>query len=289
MTAPAVVLLLALGGCTSTEPGPPDPTGATPPGPAATAPVGPDVPRTGSPVPRTGFPGEPGVPLTAAGLAAHALRDGDLAGYRIAPLPGRTDLDPGPSGADPVCAPLAAVIEAAPGVVPGARPGQDDGTYPVATVQRTAAPDAEPGPDAGPDTAPGPGTSPGPGHGTQDPTVVTLVLAAYSGDGAGRVMAELRRALTACAAGFVTTGRGEATRYGAVTPQAAPALGDETLAYRLTGHSGTDAAPLAFRLVRVGSTVVAFRAANYLDAVVPEIPEPLVAAQTRKLTGRPPA
>lgn len=60
-------------------------------------------------------------------------------------------------------------------------------------------------------------------------------------------------------------------------------MGQESFAYQVTGSIEGERVPLVFHLVRTGSTVVTFYAANFVDETAPEIPAKLVTAQAANL------
>ncbi|MFF9426278.1 hypothetical protein [Streptomyces sp. NPDC014746] len=113
-------------------------------------------------------------------------------------------------------------------------------------------------------------------------TVGSMWLASHSEADAGRVMTELRAAVTACPKGFKTLG----LTYGKVEGLPAPKLGagaDETVAYRITGDIGKQQVPMTYTVVRSGGVVAAFYGVNMLDPKHAAIPEPVVEAQLKRL------
>ncbi|WP_314612313.1 hypothetical protein [Streptomyces stackebrandtii] len=117
-----------------------------------------------------------------------------------------------------------------------------------------------------------------PGEAT-NATVGSMWLASHSADNAGRVMKELRAAVTACPKGFKTLG----LTYGKVENLPAPKLGDEAVGYRITGDIGKQKVPMTYTVVRSGGVIAAFYGVNMLDAKKAAIPEPVIKAQLDRL------
>ncbi|MGW7052531.1 hypothetical protein [Streptomyces sp. NPDC054887] len=188
--------------------------------------------------------------MSARELKKVALANGDVPDFAVTPMEGA-----GQTGteraAQPECQALAAVINGAPEPTPSA------------VVHRTLTDESEEGRD--------------------DQTVVTEILTSYPGGSAVQVLRGVSKAVRACADGFKTTGGEGPSTYTEVKPLPAPRAGQEALAYQVTGaFEGADV-PLVFQLVRTGSTVVIFYAANFIDAKPPEIPTRLATAQASKL------
>ncbi|MFD4374065.1 hypothetical protein [Streptomyces sp. NPDC058486] len=110
-------------------------------------------------------------------------------------------------------------------------------------------------------------------------TVGSMWLASHSDENATRVMNELRDAVPACPKGFKTLG----LTYGKVDPLPAPKLGDEAVAYRVTGDIGKQKVPMTYTVVRSGNVIAAFYGVNMLDAEKAAIPEAFVRAQLDRL------
>ncbi|MEV6201681.1 hypothetical protein AB0M64_17150 [Streptomyces sp. NPDC051771] len=110
-------------------------------------------------------------------------------------------------------------------------------------------------------------------------TVGSMWLASHSDENATRVMKELRASVPACPKGFKTLG----LTYGKVEPLPAPKLGDEAVAYRITGDIGKQKMPMTYTVVRAGNIIAAFYGVNMLDAGKAAIPEPVVKAQLDRL------
>lgn len=212
---------------------------------APTASAGAESPPAPGPAPTSS-----GKTLTVAELTKAALTTAELPHYEIAPMAGGDERGTEQPG-DEACRPLTAVINGSPEPAP------------AATVFRTAMDKREEGRD--------------------DQTVVTEILTSHPKGGAEQLMRSVRDAVTACAGGFRTTSDDGPSTYTAVKQLPAPAAGQEALAYQVTGSIEGDAVPLVFHLVRTGSTVVTFYAANFLGGKSPEVPAELVTAQAAKL------
>ncbi|MEV0006756.1 hypothetical protein [Streptomyces sp. NPDC047973] len=246
LAASALVLCLAAAGC-----GPDDgeAKGAARKSDASAAPGEESRPpaATASPAPAVTSDGRT---LTEAQLAGVALTTGEVTGFDIAPLPGSDERGTEKSE-DEACRPITAVINGSPEPAP------------AATVFRTATDTREEGRD--------------------DQTVVTEILTSHRAGGAEELMRSLREAVRACAGGFRTTGEDGPSTYTDVKALAAPGAGQESLAYQVTGSLEGAPVPLVFHLVRTGSTVVTFYAADFLTGKTPEVPAPLVTRQAAKL------
>ncbi|MEU2434554.1 hypothetical protein ABZ611_34655 [Streptomyces sp. NPDC007861] len=201
-----------------------------------------------TPVPE---PPSTGRTLTQAELTQAALATGDVPNYVVTPMQGGDE--PGTEQADkPECRPLAAVINGAP--EPAAS----------ATVYRTIVDGRE--------------------EGNERQTVVTEILTSHANGAADAVLTSVRTAVEACAAGFTTHGgEGGGSTYSEVRKLTAPRVGDDAIAYQVTGAMSGAKVPLVFHVVRRGATVATFYAANFIDARTPEIPVLLVQKQSAKL------
>ncbi|MFJ8862732.1 hypothetical protein ACIRD8_30440 [Streptomyces sp. NPDC102451] len=243
----ALALCLAAAGC-----GPDDGEGKGSGGkatasrtPEASASAAPEAGTTPAPTPTSD-----GRTLTEAELAKVALTTGEVPGYEVAPLEG-TDERGTEESEDEACRPIAAIINGSPEPAP------------AAIVFRTAMDTAEEGKD--------------------DQTVVTEILTSHPKGGAEELLRSVREAARACAGGFRTTSEDGPSTYTGVKTLPAPGAGQESFAYQVTGSLEGVRVPLVFHLVRTGSTVVTFYAANFLGAAVPEVPAALVTAQAAKL------
>ncbi|MFJ9434867.1 hypothetical protein ACIRQY_35240 [Streptomyces sp. NPDC101490] len=110
-------------------------------------------------------------------------------------------------------------------------------------------------------------------------TVGSMWLASHSEANATQVMRDLRTAVTECPKGFKTLG----LTYGKVENLPAPKLGDEAVAYRITGDIGKQKVPMTYTVVRDGGVIAAFYGVNMLDAKKAAIPEAVVKAQLDRL------
>ncbi|WP_328887336.1 sensor domain-containing protein [Streptomyces sp. NBC_00316] len=196
------------------------------------------------------LPAGTGRVLTAAELAAAALTTGEVADYEVTPMQGGEETGSEKSE-DLACRPLAAVINGAP--EPAA----------TATVFRTVMDKSEEGRD--------------------DQTVVTEILGSHPKGAAQQVLRDVRDAVQACVGGFRTASADGPSTYSKVEQLDAVKVGDESIAYQVTGNIEGDKVPLVFQLVRRGSTVVTFYVAGFLDEATPELPPELLIAQTAKL------
>lgn len=191
-----------------------------------------------------------GETLNEGELKKVALVSGDVPDFAVTPMEGGDET--GTERAEqPECQALAAVINGAPQPAPSA------------AVHRTLIDESEEGKD--------------------DQTVVTEILTSYVEGTAPQVLQGVKKAVGACADGFKTTGGDGPSTYTQVDELPAPKAGQEALAYQVTGSFEGTKVPLVFQLVRTGSTVVIFYAANFIDAKTPEIPERLAKAQATKL------
>ncbi|WP_405665222.1 hypothetical protein OG379_24870 [Streptomyces sp. NBC_01166] len=188
--------------------------------------------------------------LTEAELAKAALTTGEVKGYEVAPLEGTDERGTEKAGTE-ACRPIVAIINGSPEPTP------------AATVFRTAMDTAEEGKD--------------------DQTVVTEILTSHPKGGAEELLRSVREAAGACAGGFRTTSEDGPSTYTEVRTLPATRAGQESFAYQVTGSLEGVRVPLVFQLVRTGSTVVTFYAANFLGETAPEIPAALVTAQAAKL------
>jgi hypothetical protein len=111
-----------------------------------------------------------------------------------------------------------------------------------------------------------------------DASVTSLALLSYDSEGAGEVLAGLRKATGACTA-YEHTGY----HYSAVKALKDPGLGDESVAYRLRGSIEGATVPSTFTVVRVGTVVVSFTSMNMLDADKMKIPSAIIDAQLAKV------
>ncbi|MGW1027127.1 hypothetical protein ACWD4J_26115 [Streptomyces sp. NPDC002577] len=111
-----------------------------------------------------------------------------------------------------------------------------------------------------------------------DATVTSFALLAHEQADAEKVMAGLRTATEKC-----TSYEHADYKYSGVQALDAPDAGDEAVSYKVTGKIDGDTVPMAFTVVRSGSTIAAFYAMNMLDAKKTEVPAKVVDAQVAKL------
>ncbi|WP_406339115.1 hypothetical protein OG987_25085 [Streptomyces sp. NBC_01620] len=200
--------------------------------------------------PPSALPATTGRVLTEAELTEAALATGDVADYEVTPLQGSEETGT-EKAENQACRPLAAVINGAP--EPAA----------TATVFRTVMDRSEEGKD--------------------DQTVVTEILTSHPKGAAQQVLRDVRDAVQACAGGFRTSSDEGPSTYSKVDLLDASRVGEESIAYQVTGNIEGDKVPLVFQLVRRGSTVVTFYVADFVDATPPELPAEVVTAQLAKL------
>ncbi|MGW2557669.1 hypothetical protein ACWCXB_00205 [Streptomyces sp. NPDC001514] len=203
------------------------------------------------PVPPAAEKPSTGKTLTKAELTQAALVTGDVPNYVVTPMQGGEET--GTEKADkPDCQPLAAVINGAP--EPAAS----------AAVFRTIVDKRE--------------------EGNEKQTVVTTILTSHTGGSADAVLKSVRTAVEACAGGFTTHGGdGGASTYSEVKKLPTQKVGDDAIAYQVTGAVDGSKVPLVFHVVRRGAAVATFYTANFIDATTPEIPAALVRKQSAKL------
>ncbi|WP_372345067.1 hypothetical protein [Streptomyces sp. KL116D] len=111
-----------------------------------------------------------------------------------------------------------------------------------------------------------------------DATVIRAALLAHQEADTKKIFADLREQSETCK-GFEHT----TYQYTAVKPQKAPDLGDESLAYTMTGDIDGTKMPMSYTVVRSGSTLVVFYAANMLEPKKVEVPASVMEAQVAKV------
>ncbi|MFF6993708.1 hypothetical protein ACFY93_01890 [Streptomyces sp. NPDC008313] len=111
-----------------------------------------------------------------------------------------------------------------------------------------------------------------------DATVTSLALLAHDDGDAEKVMAGLRTATEKCKSYEHTD-----YKYSDVQALEAPEAGDEAVAYKLKGKIEGTTIPMAFTIVRSGSTLAGFYSMNALDAAKAKIPADVIEAQVAKL------
>ncbi|MCX5227767.1 hypothetical protein ABZY16_11835 [Streptomyces sp. NPDC006553] len=113
----------------------------------------------------------------------------------------------------------------------------------------------------------------------QNATVGSMWLASHSTKNAEKVMADLRTSVKKCPDGFKTLG----LTYKSVEPVKAPALGDESLGYRITHVIGKQRATMTYTVVRKDGVVAVFYGVNMLTPNNSAMPERIVEAQLDQL------
>ncbi|WP_234018775.1 MULTISPECIES: hypothetical protein [unclassified Streptomyces] len=111
-----------------------------------------------------------------------------------------------------------------------------------------------------------------------DATVIRMALLAHKEGDAKKVVADLRTQSEKCDSYEHTD-----YQYTGIKPLKAPALGDEAVAYSLTGKIDGETIPMAYTIVRSGSTLTVFYGMNVLDSKKAEVPAELIEAQVTKL------
>lgn len=111
-----------------------------------------------------------------------------------------------------------------------------------------------------------------------DASVHTFALLSYEPGKADEVIDGLRSAAKTC-----TGYRHAGYDYKRVKALADPGLGDGSVAYRMVASIEGAQVPVAYTVVREGTTLVAFSSMNLLDAEKIEVPAKLVEAQLAKL------
>lgn len=112
---------------------------------------------------------------------------------------------------------------------------------------------------------------------------VVVTLSRYAGGGAHRQVTKLRTAVRACASGFQPVIEGVTGVPVAVAPRPALGLGAEDLRFALGFAAGGKGARQDFVVIRTGETVSVFHGGNLTLAESYDVPQPVVAAQLKKL------
>ncbi|MFI0238850.1 hypothetical protein [Streptomyces sp. NPDC016845] len=111
-----------------------------------------------------------------------------------------------------------------------------------------------------------------------DANVVRLGLLAHKEADAEKLMGDLRTSSEKC------DGFEQATdEYSTVAPREAPAVGDEAVAYALSGKDESGPVEEAYVVVRSGSTLAVFHAMNAADVKGAQVPPEIIEAQLAKL------
>ncbi|MFF3839921.1 hypothetical protein [Streptomyces sp. NPDC001930] len=110
-------------------------------------------------------------------------------------------------------------------------------------------------------------------------TIGSMWLASHSAKNAQKVMADLRTSVEECPGGFKTLG----LAYTSIESVKAPALGDESLGYRITNVIGKQSVTMTYTVVRADGVVAVFYGVNMLTPKNSALPEPIVKAQLEQL------
>ncbi|MFD3661893.1 hypothetical protein ACFWVF_15045 [Streptomyces sp. NPDC058659] len=113
----------------------------------------------------------------------------------------------------------------------------------------------------------------------ENATIGSMWLASHSEKNATRVMADLRTSVKECPGGFKTLG----LTYKSVQTVKAPALGDESLGYRITNVVAKQSVTMTYTVVRKGGVVAVFYGVNMLTPQKSAIPEAVVKNQLDQL------
>ncbi|MEU6380313.1 hypothetical protein [Streptomyces sp. NPDC046909] len=185
-------------------------------------------------------------PLTKAELTKALLEQGDLADYQVQDL-AAPEAGAAPANTDgELCAAVASMLLFA------------TSAEPVAVAGRTVSPTA--------------GDSLGTG--------TSLVLQSYQEADAEQGMADLQASVVGCPDGFELS---DDLKASAVKSLDAPDVGDEAVAFRLSGGVLGADTPTAYTVVRSGSTLAIFFAVNLIKPKTVAVPDEVVAAQIGKL------
>lgn len=202
-----------------------------------------------APEPETSAPltpaGAPPKNLSQAELDKAILAQGDVPGFNVAPMDA-----PPPQGETPdkaECAPLTSVISGRP------EPLAQASAYRQLTGPK------------------------------DDRPAVSEFLTAHGRQGAVSVLSRLRAAVEACEGGFKATGAEGPSTYTGVKALPVARVGDDAVAYQVTGDFAGAPVPLVFEVVRSGSTLATFYTANFEGPQTPRVPPALLTAQVAKL------
>ncbi|MFF3749814.1 hypothetical protein ACFYYH_05030 [Streptomyces sp. NPDC002018] len=225
-----------------------DPTAAATAASPATSPAAPAGKPSLEPKPRAGLTGigaSDGRVLGQGELDRAVLTNGDVSGFTVERMAAPPPR--GETAAKTECLPLTAVINGKPEPLAKA----------VAYRQLVGSRNGRP--------------------------AVSEFLTAHGEQGANALLSRVRTAVTACADGFTATGGDSPSKYTGVKPLPPVEVGDDALAYQVTGDLEGRPVPLVFHLVRVGGTVATFYTANLEDGRTPQMPAALLRAQAAKL------
>ncbi|MFI9581250.1 hypothetical protein ACIHCQ_05285 [Streptomyces sp. NPDC052236] len=184
--------------------------------------------------------------LSQAELDKAILAKGDVPGFNVGPMDA-----PPPQGETPdkaECAPLTSVISGRP------EPLAQASAYRQLTGPK------------------------------DDRPAVSEFLTAHGQQGAVSVLSRLRAAVEACEGGFKATGAEGPSTYTGVKALPVARVGDDAVAYQVTGDFAGAPVPLVFEVVRSGSTLATFYTANFEGPRTPRVPPALLTAQVAKLS-----
>ncbi|MCX4669435.1 hypothetical protein OG453_22605 [Streptomyces sp. NBC_01381] len=114
---------------------------------------------------------------------------------------------------------------------------------------------------------------------------VTTSLFSYEGEGAQKTLADLRKAVAACAGGFSTSGNngGATVAYTSVKSEQVAAGGDESVSWEMTGAAQGSEVPMHLTAVRVENTVTLFFTLHLTDPQQAKLPADLLSTQMAKV------
>ncbi|MGW1812305.1 hypothetical protein ACWCQM_01815 [Streptomyces sp. NPDC002125] len=114
-----------------------------------------------------------------------------------------------------------------------------------------------------------------------DATIGSMWLTALDEPDAKLVLKNLRKAVDDCPKGFETVG----LKYTSVKSLKTAELGDESYAFQITGKIADQNMTTSYTVVREGAVVATFYGINMLTPKKSSIPEPVVTAQVKKISG----
>ncbi|MFI2202238.1 hypothetical protein ACH47Z_15975 [Streptomyces sp. NPDC020192] len=213
--------------------------------------------------------------LSATELKKLIVADGEVPGYKVAPVPA-TRAKPITTDSA-LCRPLARVMSGLPPVEAAAQ------TDRLATENQTKGPSDKA--TSMKDLADGKFEEAI--HTSLDRDVTTVALASYDGYGAEKALATVRTAVSGCANGFPAAQAGTKTRFTKVTEEKATATGDGLVAFTATMDTGDgDPAPVHAEVVRTGATLSVYFTSNLgamMDKKAYAVSPEVVKAQQAKL------
>ncbi|MFF5445993.1 hypothetical protein [Streptomyces sp. NPDC012888] len=112
-------------------------------------------------------------------------------------------------------------------------------------------------------------------------TVTGITLTSYDGDGAAEAFASVKKAGTACAAGYTATAAGTPVKIGSVAAGPSVTAGDEAAAYTVMMGEGDEKITTHVVAVRKGNTLATFSSISLTGTA--EQPKVVIEAQAKKL------